>query len=147
VEASPWLLVSPEDCLPQAAPAGGEAPPAALSKTQPGLPPRTQGPPGQREESPIHLRDAALAAEIERRLPGPDGFVAVVQEGEAAIAAARGLALSLRTTNFFVLDRATADSLPRAGEAEERLGPYRLVRVRYRRWPVLLVENVPSGGL
>ncbi|HVR96540.1 MAG TPA: hypothetical protein VMW27_08000, partial [Thermoanaerobaculia bacterium] len=97
------------------------------------------------EGAPASVLDLALVAEVERRLPDPDGFVAVVPEGPGGRAAARALALSLRTTNFFVLDRATADALPRVeGEPEERLGLYRLLRVRYRRWPVLLVE--PAAG-
>lgn len=117
---SPWLLVAPVACLPSrvAVPSAG----ARIAWTEP-----------------------ALIAAIERRLPGADDFVAVVPEGEGGRTLARALALSLRTTNFFLLDRGTAEALPRSDAAEEMVGPFRLRRVRYRRWPVLLLEPVAGS--
>ena len=126
---APWLLVAPEGCVG----AGGERGAGA-----PGAP----GAMGGGVEAPAPA-DPGLVAAIERRLDGPEGFVAVVAEGEGGRALARSLALSLGTPNFFVLSRGAAAALPRVGPELGPAGPYRLSRVRVETFTALLLEPPP----
>lgn len=117
---SPWLLVAPERCVGRGGRGGGGE---ALAPASP-----------------------ALLSSIERRLDGPQGFVAVVAEGEGGRAAARSLALSLPTPNFFVLGREAAGRLTRVGPDLGPAGPYRLSRVRARTFTALLLEPAALSG-
>jgi hypothetical protein len=132
---SPWLVIAPERCAPS-----GPAPdlPALPGQSSSSMPP-----PSPAIGAPLRI-PATLVAEIDRRTEGSDGFVAVVADVPRAQAVARALTLALRTSSYFVVDRATADRLPRLPAPEERLGFYRLARVRYGPWKALLLIPAES---